>query len=185
MLPTTVPTTIRELDAHSALPTPPDRLPSLLHRENTIVPLLLVALLAIAPTPSWPRYSNVRYGYSLCHPPSFRGAREADAGDGRVFSDGVAELRVHGGYDDAASPTRALAGELSTLSAPQVTYRAGRGMWAVASGLARGRVFYVKAVARGDRVVVLALSYPASAAARYDSTAASIGRCLSIGAAPF
>ena len=132
----------------------------------------------------WATYSNARFGYSLCYPAHLlRPQREADNGDGRVFTgtDG-AELRVWGNYNaleqSLAEAMREDEGRLAADGAT-VTYRAARANWYVLSGRNRGTLFYWRRILTSDRFSSFDLHYPEKTASLWNPVAARLSRCFS------
>jgi len=147
--------------------------------------ITIIAALAAAPATSMTMetYTNARFGYSICYPSGMIPQGEADNGDGQVFvgADG-SQLRVFGGYNALGySPEREVTWQARHLTGPkgQITYRAMRNGWAVASGNdGAGHVFYAKTTAQAGRFVQFQLTYPQTAAALYAPLVAKITRCF-------
>ena len=159
--------------------------------------ILLLALLAGARADAkparWHNYFNPRFDFVACYPEGLRPGRAPDNGDGRIFTDksGV-ELAVWGSYahmimangqDDLSdgvpdNTTLAQGADFDAASLSRVTYKAVHDRWYVVSGKSNGQVVYMKTLAADDRWISLRLSYPATAAAKWNPLAKRIGTCL-------
>ena len=150
-------------------------------------PLMVLALAqATNPASAWPTYSNVRFGYSICRPPWMKAAPEAQNGDGRIFSDRVANLRVFGSYSMNGVSAAAQADQATSyFREGRVSYRAHGSNWAVVSGRSGSRIFYVKVLTRDDRVLTMEIDYPANKNWRYGSVASRVEKCFKPLVAPF
>jgi hypothetical protein len=145
--------------------------------------LLFAAVLA---TGSWPTYSNVRYGYSVCYPVAMlRPQREADSGDGRKFvgADGT-ELLVFGQWnaeDRSLSDWAADEAQSYTGKRGRITYRAAHPNWVVLSGNdGKGFDFYTKTIKRADEFVTFQIRYPAARSRVYRPVVERLSRCLAL-----
>jgi hypothetical protein len=133
----------------------------------------------------WKIYSNARYGYSLCYPGDlFQPGPEPDAHDGVRFQGppGVT-LIVEGSYNAASdTPSSAAANELTAVAGGpiQITYRAAKNNWAVASGIAEGKIFFVRQVLYGDMMLGFEIVYPVREKIRFDSVVARLNTCLNV-----
>jgi hypothetical protein len=131
----------------------------------------------------WRTYANPRFGYSICYPDDLsESGRPADNGDGRVFADRAgAELRVWGQYngeeDTIASAADRLRG-YETADGIDVTYTAKGRDWLVLSWRQGGHIFYERAWLSRNRFVTFLLSYPATAAARWNAAIPKIAACV-------
>jgi len=140
----------------------------------------------------WNHYANPRFAFSVCYPDWLQPGREPDNGDGRVFTDksGV-EMAVWGSYahmiltngreevsDGAPAMALAQGADFDAASLSHITYKAVRDRWYVVSGTSNGQIVYFKTLAAGDRWISLRLSYPATAAAKWNPLARRIGACL-------
>jgi hypothetical protein len=134
---------------------------------------------------TWRTYFNSRYGYSLCYPADlFRAGAEPDAHDGVTFEGPRgANLIVQGSYNATAdTPASAAESELSAVAGVpiQVTYRAAKNNWAVASGIAGGRVFFTRQVLNRNVMAGFEIAYPLHEKARYDGIVARLISCLRV-----
>lgn len=151
---------------------------------------LILAGMAAA---GWANYANVKYGYSTCYPAQIMRAHgEPAAGDGQFATsrDG-GEWRVWGHYAPDGTPSENLTSEAANLKADLagrhgvITYSTARPGWTVFSGRNDKMIFWVKLMARDDRVVTIQLTYPIAQAAKYQSIPSNLNRCSKIEAAPF
>ncbi|WP_313536495.1 hypothetical protein [Sphingomonas sp.] len=132
----------------------------------------------------WAIYTNVRFGYSICYPPSvLRAQDEADNGDGRKFLGGNgATLRAFGQRNsESVSLAAWTAGQAAFYAGKygKITYRAGRGNWRVISGTTGSGVeFYLKAVRHDDAFVTFQIEYRAAEAATYRPIVQRLSQCF-------
>lgn len=152
-------------------------------RRIALVMAGLVMLPHTACAEAWNTYVNGLYGYTICYPPELLTAQpESDNGDGRSFAGvGGATLKVWGFYntlDD--TPGRTLEGLLPRLKGKEgsVTYRRDLPGAATLSGRNGKSIFYARALAVHDRLLVFTLVYPATHAGTYDPVAARLNRCF-------
>lgn len=154
-----------------------------------MIALLLAALAAPAPAPApaapqaWPGYGNARFGYTICFPGDLKASGpESDNGDGRVFRNAAgAELRVWGQWNAEADTIVAAAVRrrgYETADGNTVTYTAKGRDWFVLSWRRGGRIFYERAWLSQDRFVTFLLSYPVTAAARWNAAIPRIAACV-------
>ena len=62
----------------------------------------------------------------------------------------------------------------------QITYRAAKNNWAVASGIAGGKIFFVRQVLYRDTMAGFEIVYPVSEKTRFDGVVARLNTCLKI-----
>jgi hypothetical protein len=153
---------------------------------DKLVGMMFLLAAVLAPGMTWPRYSNVRYGYNICYPVALlRPQREADNGDGRKFvgADG-AELLVFGqwnGEDRSLSDWAADEAQSYTSKRGRITYRAARPNWVVLSGNdGKGFEFYTKTIKRADEFVTFQIRYPAAQSRVYRPVVERLSRCLTL-----
>lgn len=123
-------------------------------------------------------YTNQRFGYSICIPAGLVAQREADNGDGRAFlaADG-AKLIVYASHNALDQTLAQARGDVIERLGP-ASYRAGGADWFVVSGGASGAIYYVRTSLRRGVFTSFELTYPASAAARWNPVAAQLSRCF-------
>jgi hypothetical protein len=126
-------------------------------------------------SPVYKTYVNARYNYSISYPEGILIPQgEADNGDGQKFlsKDGRAELRVFGfqsldgSLADAYQAAQLYRKEESARHV--VTYKVLRKDWFVVSGLADGRIFYLKTFLKGPVFKSLVFEYDESQKAAFD-----------------
>lgn len=160
-----------------------------------MIGLVIAAALSTAAQQAqpWQRYGNAHYGFSTCFPSGlFKPQGESDAGDGQSFiaADG-AEIRAWGEYVVDDDPKSQFAQDLGQLAAAlagksgSITYRVDRPDWSVFSGKSGSKVFWVKAMRRGDRIVTVQFTYPATKLATYKAIPGALNKCSTIGTAAF
>ena len=151
----------------------------------------LVALLAVAGAAqaqgghAWKTYVNSRYGFSLCYPADlFHAGSEPDARDGVTFKGppGVTLLTAGGYVVDDSTPASVATDEAKAVAGENasITYRAGRGGWAVVSGNAGAKVFYVREVKAKDVLAGFQFVYPKADAVRFAAVVSRMNACLSV-----
>ena len=152
--------------------------------------MMFLLATVIAASTTWPTYSNVRYGYTICYPAGVLPPQpEADSGDGRKFvsADG-AELLVFGQLnvnDRRLSDWAVDEAQGYTGKRGRITYRAGRPNWLVLSGNDGNRFeFYTKTIKRADEFVTFQLRYPAVRARFYRAIVERLSRCLTLTTLP-
>jgi hypothetical protein len=138
---------------------------------------------AVAQTNVWETYFNARYGYSLCYPADlFHPGPEPDAHDGVTFHGPPSTTLIAEGSYNAVSdtPASAAANELSAVAGGpvQITYRAAKNNWAVASGIAGDKIVFVRQVLYRDVMAGFEIAYPVSEKARYDPIVTRLSSCL-------
>ena len=100
-------------------------------------------------------YSNARFGYSISYPSDLlTPKREADNGDGQIFSGDGAEMRVFGSNmllnDSLLKEFSAVVKE----HGDGVTYKTYRKNFFVVSALNDGKIFYQKTIEKPDGTFV-------------------------------
>ena len=123
----------------------------------------------------WAIYQNARYGYEVSYPPDlFEPQGEADNGDGQIFSNDAAEMRVFGSQ---MLLHKTLRGEFDALvkERENVSYKIFRRSYFVISGTESERIFYQKTAARNDETfVTFYIEYDESQRGIYDKITARI-----------
>ena len=140
---------------------------------------ILVLLLALVATPAlaagWGSYENARFGYKIAVPPGFDRGREADNGDGLVFtkSDGTQTLRVYGGNRMLGDfeLEAGYSAEFYDAEGWDISYQRTAPSWASFSGSKGGKILYVRMISlcSGDQLATFALTYPRSALSEMDA----------------
>jgi hypothetical protein len=98
----------------------------------------------------WTTYANARFDYTISYPSGLLLARgEADNGDGQIFSNNAAEMRVFVSY---LLVHKTLKNEFAAVvkKSKKVSYKTLGKSFFVVSGSGDGRIFYQKTVARTD-----------------------------------
>jgi hypothetical protein len=127
----------------------------------------------------WATYTNVRFAFAIDYPRDiFTGYAEPDNSDGATFrtdAPGV-ELRAWGSYNIENKSPRAYVAQYysgKTLSYSSVK----RDSYAV-SGMKDSAIFYDRCNFTGDRVLCVALIYPAAQKGKWDKIVARVSRSL-------
>jgi hypothetical protein len=112
-------------------------------------------------------YRNGRFGFSLEVPATLDAGEPPTNGDGQSFAskDGKATLKVAGAPGLSLQAVYEMALEDSSA---QVTYKVAKSNWYVVSGFLGEKVFYEKAIAKGDTVAILRFEFPKAEKAVYD-----------------
>jgi hypothetical protein len=147
-------------------------------------PALAGGVQAAAPA-KWPVYSNARFGYHVCYPPSLlKPAAEAPNGDGRRFTGANGASLSVWGSNNALGDTvaaSAAADRARLGKGGEVTYSVIRPTWYVLSGRQNGQVFYLKSVLANDAFSTMELRYPAAAAKTWSGVTTQLSRCFGAG----
>ena len=115
-------------------------------------------------------YSNARFGYSISYPADLLAAQdEADNGDGRVFKNDDAEMRVYGSNlalgETLEKEYRAVLENYGKF----VTYKTLNKDFFVISGARKDKVFYRKTIENKDGIyITFEIEYKKSKRAVYD-----------------
>ncbi|MBF0095033.1 MAG: hypothetical protein HQL34_10880 [Alphaproteobacteria bacterium] len=131
---------------------------------------------------TWARYTNARFGYSICYPADLFVPRgESDNGDGQTFlAKEGAEFSVWGSHNAMGMTLdNVVAMRLSDNTPPFVpTYRAGKPDWRVVSGTFGEKIFYYKVMAHNDEFHSLWMAYDLSARPVYDPVVKRLSACF-------
>jgi hypothetical protein len=127
----------------------------------------------------WKVYKNARFGYSISYSSDLLLARgEADNGDGQIFSNNAAEMRVFGSYKLL---NETLKKEFAAVvrESKNVHYKTFRKDFFAVSGTRDGRIFYQKTIAKPDGAfVTFYIEYAPNERADYDRITAKIVKSL-------
>ena len=134
---------------------------------------------------AWKTYVNSRYGYSLCYPADlFRPGPEPDARDGVTFKgpSGTTLITAGGYVVDDSTPASVATDEAKAVAGDnaRITYRAGHSGWAVVSGNAGVKTFYVREVRTKNVLAGFQFVYPKADAARYTAAISKMNACFSL-----
>jgi hypothetical protein len=125
----------------------------------------------------WNTYGNARFAYSVCYPPDlFAPQGEADNGDGqRLLAEDGAEMLVWGSNN---ALELSIDEEVQQHLEGEITYKAGKKNWRVASGVSGPKAFYYKVIQREDQFLSLHIRYDRLSASLYDPIVARISSCF-------
>ncbi len=143
----------------------------------TLVSFAAVLLFAqtIFAQQKWAKYQNARYGYTVSYPSDLLMPQgEADNGDGQIFLNNTAEMRVYGSN---ILLNKTLSRKLDSIVKQQksVTYKLLRKNFFVVSGTNEGRIFYQKTIAGPDGAfITFYIEYDADKRADYDKIVTKI-----------
>ena len=131
-------------------------------------------------------YVNVRYGYSISFPPELLVAEpEADAGDGRAFHarKGLAQMRVWAEWKVADLDQRPakIAAEAEQECGGSAAYKVVKpALVAVSCVTKKGEILYEKTLFKGDQVVTMHMTYPATERRTWDPVLQRIAASLKV-----
>jgi hypothetical protein len=127
----------------------------------------------------WATYTNVRFAFAVDYPRDiFTGYAEPDNSDGATFKTDApwVEMRAWGSYNvEKQSPRAALA---ERYAGKTLDYSSVKRDSYVVSGTERGAIFYDRCNFVGDRVLCVALVYPAAQKEKWDKIVARVSRSL-------
>ncbi len=132
----------------------------------------------------WQRYTNARFGYTLCYPADLLHPQgESPNGDGQRFvADDGAVLLVYARFNVLDETLRAIVAETGERLAGgggKVTHQTLRAERGVVSGVSGREVFYARVQIRRDQVQGLELNYAQARAGVYDRIATRLSACFS------
>jgi hypothetical protein len=146
-----------------------------------MVTLLLVLASAAHAQSQWATYTNVRYAFTIDYPRDvFTGFTEADNSDGATFktdAPGI-ELRAYGFYNIDNKSPRAYVAEY--YAGKTLTYSSVKRDSYVVSGTREGTIFYDRCNFTGDRVLCVALVYPAAQKDKWDKVVTRVSGSLRV-----
>lgn len=126
-------------------------------------------------------YSNARFGYTISYPNSLIPQGEAPNGDGQVFKNDDAELRIYGSnlllHDTLRKEYNAILKE----KGKKITYKTfGKKFFAI-SGTENGKVFYQKTTENsGGSFITIQFEYKTSKRTIYDKATTKIVKSLQL-----
>ena len=141
--------------------------------------ILVFAQIAFSQS-NYDTYGNARFGYSISYPTSLKPQGEAENGDGQVFKNADAELRVWGSNN---ALMRTLNEEYqSALNdfGAGVTYKTLLKNGFVISGKKGGKIFYQKTFLKDDQFFTFTFEYKESKKSVYDSITTKIAKSFKI-----
>ena len=145
------------------------------------VPLALILSTACIAQPTYTRYLNARFAFSVEYPSQLFSPRgECENGDGQTFAakDAEASLTVYGGWLLEGFSCEALETAKSDTGA-NVTYKWKKDAASVASGYTSDRkFFYVKRVRNADKCLTLILKYSEARRETFDPLVSRIAGSL-------
>jgi hypothetical protein len=127
-------------------------------------------------------YHNARYGYSILYPSSLLEPQgEADNGDGQVFKNDDAEIRVYGSSLLSGETLEKEYRSVLKNYGKFVTYKTfGENFFAV-SALNKDKIFYQKTFKNGDGAfITFEMEYKKSKRAEYDKVVTRIVKSFKV-----
>ena len=126
-------------------------------------------------------YQNERFGYSISYPKLLIPQGEADNGDGQVFKNQDAELRVFGSHLLLHETLRRGYNVILREKGKRITYKAITKSFFAISGIENGQVFYQKTVINASgSFITIQFRYNTSKRSIYDKATAKIVKSLEI-----
>lgn len=148
-----------------------------------ILVLLVVIILSQAAfsQSEYTTYGNARFGYTISYPISLIPQGEADNGDGQVFKNDDAELRVYGSNLLLNDTLRKEYNAILKTKGKKISYKTfGKDFFAI-SGTENGKTFYQKTVKNSDgSFITIQFEYKISKRSIYDKATAKIVKSLEI-----
>jgi len=144
---------------------------------------------ATADTPSWRRYQNARFGYSVSYPADrLTALPESDNGDGRRFQAirGGAAVAVWAGYETELSLARIADQDELTCATRHASYKVVRSnrkppFMALSCVKPDGQILYEKALRCKDVVTQIQFTYPLAEAAAWAGVVKGMSDSLGAG----
>ena len=137
--------------------------------------IFALSLTGFAAQAGYQPYQNARFGYSILYPADLLTPQgEADNGDGQIFKNADAEMRVYGSNMVLGET---LAGEYRRVLKEHgsVTYKTLGKKFFVVSGTSGGVIFYRKTFEnREGAYITFEIEYPAARRAVYDKVVARV-----------
>jgi hypothetical protein len=110
---------------------------------------------AVLAQSNYKTYINARFGYSISYPADLLAPQgEADNGDGQIFKNRDAEMRVFGSNMLLKGTLLKEFNSVVKEHGTTVTYKTYRKNYFVVSALSEGYIFYQKTIARSDGVFI-------------------------------
>jgi hypothetical protein len=147
---------------------------------------VLLAALSLFPAAAhaqsqWATYTNVRFAFAVDYPSDiFTSYAEPDNSDGATFKtkEPWVELRAWGSYNVEKQSPRAAVAE--RYAGTTLDYSSVKRDSYVVSGIERGAIFYDRCNFTGDRVLCIALVYPAAQKEKWDKIVTRVSRSLRV-----
>jgi hypothetical protein len=145
-------------------------------QKLSILPaILFLSLIAFGQT-AYNSYSNARFGYTISYPAQLEPQGEADNGDGQVFRNEDAELRVWGSNNALGRTLKQEYNAQLKEYGRGVTYKTLLKNGFVISGKKGGKIFYQKTIFRDDQFLTFTFYYKESKRKTYDPVTARIAK---------
>ncbi len=151
-----------------------------MQKLSIILTILIFSTFILGQT-NYQTYSNARYGYAISYPSDLLTPQgEAENGDGQIFKNKDAEMRVWGSHN---ALRRTLKQEYQAGSKDYgrgITYQALLKNSFVISGRRGGKIFYQKTIFKDDQFFTLTIEYKESKRQVYDSVVTKIAKSFKV-----
>lgn len=136
---------------------------------------------AIAFGQNYNTYNNARFGYSISYPTSLKPQGEAENGDGQVFKNNDAEMRVYGSNLLLNETIEKEYSAILKQKGKSITYKTSGKNFFVISGKSGGKIFYQKTLENSDGAfITFLIEYKESKRKLYDSAVTKMVKSLKI-----
>ncbi|HLM60545.1 MAG TPA: hypothetical protein VK308_07070 [Pyrinomonadaceae bacterium] len=127
-------------------------------------------------------YANARYGYSISYPADLLEPQgESDNGDGQVFKNSDAEMRVYGSNSVLGETLEKQYWKLLKNYGKSIAYKTFREKFFVVSAIRNDKIFYQKTFENSDGVfITFEIEYKKSERAKYDKVVTKIVKSFKI-----
>jgi hypothetical protein len=137
---------------------------------------------AVSAQTDYRTYSNARFGYSISYPADLLTPQgEAENGDGQIFKNADAEMRVYGSNMLLNETLQKEYNALLRKYGKSVGYKVLRANFFVVSGRRNGRIFYRKTMENSDGAfVTFEIEYREAKRAVYDKVTSRAAASLKV-----
>lgn len=136
---------------------------------------------AVAFGQSYKSYGNSRFGYSISYLSSLKPQGEAANGDGQIFKNSDAEMRVYGSNLLLNETIEKEYSAILKEKGKSVTYKTSGKNFFVVSGKRNGKIFYQKTLENSDGAfITFMIEYKESKRSIYDSAVTKMVKSLKI-----
>ena len=146
-----------------------------------LLPVILLSQVVFGQT-DYKTYANARYGYSISYPADLLEPQgESDNGDGQVFKNSDAEMRVYGSNSVLDETLEKQYRKLLKNYGKSIAYKTFREKFFVVSAIRNDKIFYQKTFENSDGVfITFEIEYKKSERAKYDKAVTKIVKSFKI-----
>jgi hypothetical protein len=146
-----------------------------------LLTLILLSQVVFSQT-DYKTYANARYGYSISYPSDLLEPQgESDNGDGQIFKNSAAEMRVYGSNSVLGETLEKQYRELLKKFGKTLAYKTFRENFFVVSAIRNDKIFYQKTFENSDSVfITFEIEYKKSERAKYDKVVTKIVKSFKI-----